>query len=441
MTDDVQFDFGGIFQTKVIAMMIRDADFLKKFVTIVKPAYFENSVESALCSVCLSYHEIYQIRPTIDAVWEFLKSIEGAKWDAEKETLYADKIDEVKFVDVADGLYVSDRILDFVRCQSMKIAILESAEVLHRRDKGYLETIMKKIDVASKVTSGVEDIGLNYFPTVEDRLLCKHEKYREIKVPTLIRSLDASIGGGLSNGEIGIIMASTNRGKSMMLTVLGKSGVFLGKRVVHYSMEMSDIKIAMRYDSCFTGRDRNAIYANTQEAIDIVTGIGKRFGSSLIIKKYPTGTASVATLRSHLSQLDAQGLTPDLIIVDYGDIMRPTRNNQNDYAAQGEIFEGLRGIASERNVPLWSATQTTRGATSKRIITIEDVADSFEKIRVADLVVTMCQTEDEQRLGQMRLFVAKNRDNAAYQTIDISVDWARVHMAEMTDQRLGDSAS
>lgn len=438
--DDVQFDFGSSYQSKVIALMIRDDQFLKKFCTVVKPSYFENSIESMLCTVCISYYDTYQSQPTMDAVWEFVKQLEGARLDDEKRGIYEDKLEELKFIDLSDAQYVMDRILDFVKCQSMTIAILESAEILHRRDRGFMDTIIKKIDVASKVTAGVEDIGINYFKTLEDRLLVKYDKYREVKTPTLIRSLDAAIGGGLSNGELGVVMASSNRGKSMMLTVFGKAAIFLGKTVVHYSMEMSDVKIAQRYDSCFTGRDKNVLRQSPEETIRVLSDIGRHHKGALIIKQYPTGTASVATLKSHLHQLDSMGLPPDIVIVDYGDIMRPMRNYKDEYSAQGEIFEGLRSIAVERNVCVWSATQTNKSATNKRIVTMEDAADSFEKIRVSDLVVTLCQTEDEMRLGQLRLFVAKNRDNMAYQEITLAIDWSRVHVAEAADTRLGDSA-
>jgi len=435
------FDFGSQYQLKLISLCIRDENFLKKYSSLIRTVYFENIMDVTMYLVIAKYFEEYKKSPTFDTLFELIREYEGAKFSEEKQEAYAVRIDMMQDADISDKQYLEDRIQEFVRYQAMKIGILESAEMLQRREHNYLQKVYATIDKASKISAGFEEMGLDYFKTLEIRLTGVDHQYREVKIATLLRSLDVLTNGGLGNGELGIVMASTSMGKSMVLTFFGKSCIFLGKKIVHYSLEMSDLKIAERYDKCFTGMDRATIHDRTTEAIQTITGIGQRFGGNLIIKKYPSGTASVMTIKNHLAMLSSNGFVPDLVIVDYGDIMRPTKGHKDDYAAQGEIFESLRGIAGEMNVPIWTATQAQRQATNKRTVTLDDVADSFEKVRIADVVITLCQTDEEKRNSKMRFFIAKNRDNVAHQTINVRSDWARVQITEVEQSQQTESVT
>jgi replicative DNA helicase len=196
-----------------------------------------------------------------------------------------------------------------------------------------------------------------------------------------------------------------NSGKTHILCHLGAAAVKQGRTVIHYSLELDDKTIGRRYDAAITGIPLDSLMAKK----DVVFEKIKEVPGSLIIKEYPTKSASPETLRNHLTKLKERGIIPGMIIVDYGDLLRPTSTKKEKREELETIYEELRAIAKENNCPCYTASQTNRSGLNAEVITMESISEAFNKCFVADFIFTVSRTVDDKRTNTGRIFVAKNR--------------------------------
>ena len=207
-----------------------------------------------------------------------------------------------------------------------------------------------------------------------------------------------------------------------------------GKKVLYVSLEMSEDKIANRFDSVTTLLpNRKLKETSTQLTLHERLEMFKEHfpGSELIIKEYPTGQATVNTIRALLVQLKSyKNFIPDLVIVDYLELLRPVRSVDAEYIAQQRISEELRGLAVEYNCLVWTATQTNREGKKVKLITDAQLGDSYGKIRTADWAVSLNQTEEEYDNGRIRAYVVKARDSKQRYIVPMDVDYTTLRMME-----------
>ena len=218
--------------------------------------------------------------------------------------------------------------------------------------------------------------------------------------------IDNICKGGLGQKELGVVIAPTGAGKSMALVHLGTQALKEGKTVVHYTLELQDTVVASRYDSCLTKIPLESLTSFKEKIYEEVLEIEGK----LIVKEYPTKTASTQTIRNHLEKLRMRDIDVDMIIVDYGDLLRPVRYQKEKRNELESIYEELRGIAVEYKAPVWTASQTNRTGLSAEVITMEAISEAFNKCFIADFIFTISRTIDDKVANTGRLFVAKNRN-------------------------------
>ena len=212
---------------------------------------------------------------------------------------------------------------------------------------------------------------------------------------------------GLAGGELGIITACAGSGKSWVLAKMGAEAMKQGKNVLHYTLELNENYVGLRYDACFTGID----FQNIRNNIDIVKKKIAEIPGKLIIKYFPIKTVSAHSLKLHAERIQTLGTKIDLIIVDYADILRPSQSdrNSNSYSEAGGIYEELRGVAGELQVPIWSASQSNRAAMDEDIIQANNISDSYRKIMTADFVISLSRKMSDKQANTARFHVIKNR--------------------------------
>jgi len=193
----------------------------------------------------------------------------------------------------------------------------------------------------------------------------------------------------------------------------GYGALAAGKNVVHYSFELSENNIGNRYDSRITGVPTKEIVTRNRE---VEINLQRFQGGRLIIKEYPTKIATVNTLKFHIGRLQSSGFDPDLVIIDYGDLMRSRRGYDQKRFELESIYEDLRGFAMETKLPIWTATQSNREGFSDDIITIDKVGEAISKVHVADFFATF---------SQRKFHIGKNRMGAAGVNLDIEIDYGR----------------
>jgi len=221
------------------------------------------------------------------------------------------------------------------------------------------------------------------------------------------------LDGGLAHGELGVVMAPTGGGKSFMLVNFGYGALAAGKNVVHYTFELSETHVGNRYDSRITSIPTKELRSRMSEAEGQLANFN---GGQLFIKEYPPKVATINTIKFHMGRLLSNGFTPDLIIIDYGDLMKSRRGYDQKRFELESIFEDLRALSMEMKLPIWTATQSNRDGFNDDVITIDKVGEAINKAMVVDFFGTF---------SQRKFHVGKNRMGQANINFNIEMDPAR----------------
>ena len=246
-----------------------------------------------------------------------------------------------------------------------------------------------------------KDIGHEYIEHIDDR----YSESARTTVATPWDVINDLTQGGLAAGELGVIVAPAGVGKTWILCALGGGAMKKGINVVHYTLELNEAYVGLRYDSVLTGLANQ----NLKYHIDDVKSAVEKVDGELIVKYFPTKTASVHTLSAHLQKIKTMGKPFDMVVVDYGDILRDTSNSREVRHALGNIYEDLRGLAGEFEVPIWTASQANRSALDEDVIEATKVAESYQKVMTADFVLSLSRKVEDKIGNTGRFHVIKNR--------------------------------
>ena len=193
---------------------------------------------------------------------------------------------------------------------------------------------------------------------------------------------------------------------------------------------MADTVVGSRYDSCMTGIPLNDLMHNKEEIFDAISDVE----GSLIVKEYPTKSATTQSIKNHLEKLKKRGIHPDMVIVDYADLLRPVRGQSEKRHELESLYEELRGIAQTMECPIWTASQTNRSGLNAEVITMEAISEAFNKCFVADFIFTVSRTIEDKKANMGRIFLAKNRNGPDGLVLPIFMDTANVCIKILEDQ-------
>ena len=391
---DTLTSYGPNFQIKIISCLLSDKVFLQTIFDIINPSYFDSDGNKLLIKMIMGYFTEYKTKPTLDVLKVKIDKIDS---DVLKVSVVKNLKEAWRQIESEDFDYVKNKTLEFCRNQVIKSAIMESVELLEGQN---YDGIKKVIDEAMKAGSS-RDIGHEYVEGLEERLT---ESVRDV-VSTSWDVINEVMDGGLGKGELGVIVAPAGIGKTWMLQVLGSAAVRAGLTVVHYTLELNQTYVGLRYDTVFSG----VTTANIKYHQDDVRKVIERLPGRLVIKYYPTRSATVPTLASHLKQLDIQSIKPDLVLVDYADILRDVGGAREVRHQLGNIYEDLRGMAGEFDLPVWTASQANRSSLEEEIIDASKVAESYSKVMTADFVMSVSRKVEDKVANTARAHVIKNR--------------------------------
>jgi replicative DNA helicase len=417
-------------QKGCLYLLKHDLEFFSQIIPIVKPEYFDFPSFQRIYTGIRDYYEKYGNIPTDSALVDFIKfttpdSVKDDN-DYEDDILSINQIDKEIF---EHKEFIMDVVEDFAKKGAMTEAIKKSVVLLKEEKFGEIEHLIKD---ALLVGRNVE-VGQEYFDEVKNRVHRLYQKKTENKFKTVFQTFDKNLDGGLSAKELAMVAAPPGVGKSLFLVNQGARSLLEGKNVLYISLEMSEDKIGNRFDSVLT-LVKNAKLREPEGQLKLhqrLEIIREKTQGRLIIKEFPTGSANVNTIRALLTQLNLhKNFKPDLVIVDYLELLRPNRVIDSEYMAQQRIAEELRGLASEHGILLWTATQTNRQAKKVPIITDAELGDSYGKIRPADFVISLNQSQEEYDKGQMRVYVMKARDSKQHYLIPVSIDYTTLKMEE-----------
>lgn len=421
MTEKTDFSrFGKTFQDKLTYLILTERVFADQIGEVLDYNFLEFKYLQSIVRNIYSYKEKYEVYPSLKIMATLIKTDIDDDLVKEQAKEYLVKtLRDTSIIEDCD--YVKETSLDFCKKQKLKEAMMKSVKLLNNSSFDEISTV---INDALKLGSDT-NFGYDYKLDFEERYKIKHRN----PVTTGWKEIDAICKDGLGNGELGVVIAPTGAGKSMALVHLGSQAVKLGKTVIHYSLEMSDTVIGTRYDSCITGVKLGDTFKFKEQIYENI----KDIKGNVIIKEYPTKSATTATIKNHLERIKSRGIDIDMIIVDYADLLKPvtTKRTSEKRHDLESIYEELRGIAQVFECPIWTASQTNRSGLNAEVIDMSSISEAYNKCFVADFIFTISRTKEQKAMNKGNMYVAKNRNGPDGILFPIRMDTSNVKIKVM----------
>jgi len=406
--------YGKSFQEGLVQLIFEDRPFADQITEVLDVEFLELQYLRTFVAKVVEYRTKYGKHPSTNAMISILRT----ELDRESEVTQQqvrDYFARVHTTEISDDVdYIKETSLDFCRKQKLKEAMMKSVNLLQTCS---FDEISKVINDALKLGSE-NNFGHDFIADFEERY---KPKFR-LPVTTGWTEIDTITSGGLGRNELGVVIAPTGAGKSMALVHLGSQAIKEGKTVVHYTLELQDTVVACRYDSCITKYPLSDLTSFKDEIFEEI----KDLDGTLIVKEYPTKSASTNTIKAHLSRLVKRGIEPGMIIVDYADLLRPVVVRKEKRTELESIYEELRGLSNEFNCPIWTASQTNRSGLNAEVVTMEQISEAFNKCFVADFICTLSRTIEDKQNNRAKMFIAKNRNGPDGIVYDLFMDTSNV---------------
>ncbi len=401
-------------ETLILRNLLHNEEYLRKAVPFIKPEYFEDTQQKIVFEEVLNFVNEYNQPATKEVL-----CIEVEKRQDINDTSFQEITKLISYLDdvPTDYSWLLDTTEKWCRDRAIYLALMESIALADGTDKEKNRDAIPGILSDALAVSFDTHIGHDYLLDYEERYESYHRK--EDKTPFDLEYFNKITKGGLPNKTLNIALAGTGVGKSLFMCHMASSCLLSGKNVLYITMEMAEEKIAERIDA-------NLLNVNIQEITDLpkqmfdskVTNLAEKTQGTLIIKEYPTASAHSGHFTALLNELALKkSFRPDIIFIDYLNICASSRyrgnSNVNSYSYIKAIAEELRGLACEANVPIVSATQTTRSGYGSSDVELTDTSESFGLPATADLMFALISTEELESLGQILVKQLKNRYNDA----------------------------
>ena len=427
-------------ETTILRNLVFNEDYSRKVIPFIQPDYFEQKTEKVIFEEIVQFIVKYGSAITIEAL----------NIEVENRTdLTEDQIKEIREINKSlddspvEKQWLLDTTEKWCRDRAIYLALMESIHIADGNTKDKNRDAIPSILSDALAVSFDNNIGHDYLQNYEERYEFYHRK--EDKIEFDLEYFNKITKGGLPNKTLNIALAGTGVGKSLFMCHLAASVLLQGRSVLYITLEMAEERIAERIDA-------NLLNTPIQQLVDLprqmfenkVTNLSKKTQGTLIIKEYPTASAHSGHFKALLNELSLKkSFRPDIIFIDYLNICASSRYKSNlsvnSYSYIKAIAEELRGLAVEFNVPIVSATQTTRSGYGNSDVELTDTSESFGLPATADLMFALISTEDLEQLGQIMVKQLKNRynDPTIYKRFIVGIDRAKMRLydCEQTAQK------
>jgi len=399
-------EYGSVFQMKVISSLLTHKEFLQNINDVLDEEYFSNPAHKWVINEILNYYEKYHTTISMDILKVEMKKVENEVL----QVSIKEQLREAYKADIEDLTYVQEEFSAFCKNQQLKKALLNSVDLLKAGD---YDSIKFMIEAAMKAGQD-KNIGHEYGKDIESRY---REDHRTI-VPTPWEPINQLIQGGLGNGDLGLIFGNPGGGKSLTLVALGGFAVKMGYNVIHYTLELSESYTGRRYDAFFTHVPVDNLEKHKTKVEETVPELP----GELIIKEYPMGKTTMSTIEAHIKKVTDLGMKPDLIIIDYIDLLSTKKKTVDRKGEIDDIYTSTKGLARQLNLPIWSVSQVNRAGAKDNVIEGDKAAGSYDKMMITDLSISLSRKKEDKVNGTGRFHIMKNRYGMDGLTYQVNVD-------------------
>ena len=428
-------------ETTIIKNLIFNEEYSRKVIPFIEPEYFEQRSEKII------YEEIVRFISKYDSAI----TVEALNIETDNRTdLTESEVKEVRDINnsltesVVDGQWLLDSTEKWCRDRAIYLALMESIHIADGNDEKKNRDAIPSILSDALAVSFDNNVGHDYLNDYEERFKFYHQKENRIQFD--LEYFNKITKGGLPSKTLNIALAGTGVGKSLFMCHMASASLMEGHNVLYITLEMAEEKIAERIDAHLLDVNIKDITELPKPMFDSkVNNIAKKTQGTLIIKEYPTASAHSGHFKSLLNELSLKkSFSPDIIFIDYLNICASSRYrgnaNVNSYSYIKAIAEELRGLAVEANVPIVSATQTTRSGFASSDVDLTDTSESFGLPATADLMFALISTEELEGLNQIMIKQLKNRynDPTIFKRFVVGIDRAKMRLYDVEQKAQDD---
>ena len=411
---------GDKFQLKLLSLLIVDSKFADNIVESIEPTYFDDQYCRLLMQLIKEYYTKYETVPTHDSLDQLIR-IEVSNETA-KEYL-KDTLKKLKDQDFADADFTQQTALKFCKQQEIKKAIANAEKIMSNGNFEDYDKIEDLFRTALSVGNDKED-GIDVFNALDDVLSADFRH----PVLTGIKGIDNITNGGLSKGELGVVLAPFGVGKSTVLTKFANTAYNLGHNVVQIIFEDNPKVIQRKHISCWTGIELNELSERQEEVKEKLEPFKKDRGN-LIIKKMASDGTTVGKIKHYIRKLITRGIRPDVILLDYIDCVVPSRVFTDEYAGEGNVMREFETLVHEFDMVGWTAVQGNRSSIGADVVEAHQIGGSIKKGQIGHFIMSIAKTLEQKESGRATIAVLKSRfgkDGVIFE--DCVFDNGKVHI-------------
>lgn len=393
--DEIKFPFDSEFIKSIAALVLKDKKFVLNYRHLVLPTYFDNIKLVKLVKAIYEFTDKYGVPPSILSLKESLKEEE----DFELLSAIIDELDKISLENIQ---YTKEKIIDFILHQSLRLAIRKSELLLKKKD---YDSILDEVSKAYAVKEDTDSPFVDFFDTMDaTKEFLTDENQHLFKIGTFINGMDRILRGGVYPGELHVLFAPKKQGKSIFLVNLAIAALYQGKHVLFVTLEIREPQLMARFHSRVSGIPDNELVNYETKWRRSLNRI-KRMKGSLKVLDRPSDTLTIGMLKKEIERYIREfGHYPDLLIVDYLDILKPSKKYEKNWESQGPLSVELRGLLGEFELCGWTVTQGKSGVENKEELLTSDMAGDSVKGMTVDSLWSLHQNEAEakENIGRIK---------------------------------------
>lgn len=413
---------GHDYQLRLVAQLLTDRKFANSILDIVDPNYFEDPYIRVIAATIKDAKATDDIVPDIGSL-EF-RLLEDVKDEYQRKYVIS-QLRKVQEANLNDTIKVQDIAMKFCKQQELKKSVNEISKIINKgniEDYEQCEAILRK----ALEHGDNKDDGMDIFDNIKDVLV---EDFRK-PIRTGIKGLDDIMDGGLSKGELGVILAPFGVGKTTMMTKIANTAMTDGKNVLQIFFEDNPKVIQRKHLSCWSGYDLNSLSLHQEELMGMVEDMNSDTKNGVLkLKKFSSDGTTIPIIRQYIRKLIAQGFRPDIVLLDYIDCVEPSRKFDDVNAGEGSVMRQFETLLSELDMAGWTAVQGNRSSIKAEVVQSDQMGGSIKKGQIGHFIVSIAKSLDQKEAGTATMAILKSRfgkDGIIF--TDIRFDNARIQI-------------